>query len=317
MGVGAIEISTCAAPAADPRLRRRVLDRVLNELESASESGAATVSKALAARTQSLVTGLAPGMPIRDAIGLVFREQAARLRPAAPRPISVVPRTTGDGDQPAPAAPLDRIEARLLTHRIKTALGDTSMLLLEAHQRRAWHALGHRSWSAYVRAEFGLSRSRSYELLQHGRVIRTLLAAGISAGVRDIHPYTAGQIEQRLDEVIAEIRRRTSADMDGASIRAVVREVIAETRARTGTARGESSNRSRTAARQLGGVIDSIKGLPDVDDLFADLTAQDAGVLAGLHDAVARLRTIAAAWQRMQTAGAEQWFDQPLEAASA
>src|SRR5258706_6680376 len=92
MGVGAAEISTCTARAADPRVRRRLLDRVLDELEAASERGSATVSPMLAEQTSGLVSALAPGMSIRDAIGLVFKEQSACLRPATPRSIpSVLP----------------------------------------------------------------------------------------------------------------------------------------------------------------------------------------------------------------------------------
>jgi hypothetical protein len=318
MGVGAAEISTCTARAADPRVRRRLLDRVLDELEAASERGSATVSPMLAEQTSGLVAGLAPGMPIRDAIGLVFKEQAACLRPAAPRSIRVVPPPSGDaGATTAPSAPLDRTEARLLTQRIKAAVGDASMLLLEAHERRAWHALGHRSWAAYVRDEFGFSRSRSYELLQHGRVIRTLLSAGVTAGVRDIHPFTASQIEPWLDEAIAQIRGRTSADMDSAGVRAMVREVIAETRARARTTRSDASLESRTAATQLCGVIDSIATLPDADDLLAHVSPRDVDRLAGLHDAATRLASIAAAWQQMRTVDPERWFDQPLATASA
>ena len=31
-------------------------------------------------------------------------------------------------------------------------------LLLKAHDRQAWKALGHKSWAAYVEAEFDMGR---------------------------------------------------------------------------------------------------------------------------------------------------------------
>lgn len=45
-------------------------------------------------------------------------------------------------------------EARSLTDRIRTSLQDVQALVIEAHQREAWRALGYNSWQDYVSGEF-------------------------------------------------------------------------------------------------------------------------------------------------------------------
>jgi hypothetical protein len=58
------------------------------------------------------------------------------------------------------------------------------VLLLQAHEQRAWAALGYPSWAAYIEAEFSMSRSRSYQLIHQARVIKELEAvAGVSTSV--------------------------------------------------------------------------------------------------------------------------------------
>jgi hypothetical protein len=75
--------------------------------------------------------------------------------------------------------------ARDLTKLIKGKLEgildqvhEVHQLILEAHDRRAWQALGYPTWQAYVKKEFNLSRSRSYQLLDRAKVHQVLLAAG-------------------------------------------------------------------------------------------------------------------------------------------
>lgn len=71
-------------------------------------------------------------------------------------------------------ATLSRDEARSLTDEIK---GDAERLwrkLVELYEGRAHIALGYSSWATYFSAEFGGNSRRSYQLLQAGRVMRTL-----------------------------------------------------------------------------------------------------------------------------------------------
>src|SRR2546423_10056480 len=105
-------------------------------------------------------------MAIRNAISIVLREQEPLLRF---RP----PQGSSPDDAEDIREPLDERTAGVLTDRIRHAKEQVCLLLLEAHERRAPAALGYRSWGDYVRMELGLSRRRSYELLDQARVVRT------------------------------------------------------------------------------------------------------------------------------------------------
>jgi hypothetical protein len=139
----------------------------------------------------------------------------------------------------APPASVDAAKARALTERIKSATNQFCLLLLEAHERRAWVALGYGSWGEYVRSELVLSRSRSYELLDQARVIRTIQVETGTTQIPNISPYAAGQIRAHMGEITMEIRSRT-ADAPREHAVEVVMEIINEVRTRV-TARLESS----------------------------------------------------------------------------
>ena len=83
----------------------------------------------------------------------------------------------------AVAQPLTPHEARGLTDRIRQAADHTCTLLLRAHEGLAWKALGYLSWRDYATAEFALSQSRVYQLLNQARVIREIDAVGDSTVV--------------------------------------------------------------------------------------------------------------------------------------
>lgn len=106
--------------------------------------------------------------------------------------------------------------ARELTIKIKSATYQLWSLLLEAHEGKAWKALGYASWEAYIDAEFDMSRQYAYRLLDHGRVIRALEeAAGESvAHGRQITERVSRDIKPVLPDVTREIRERVEAGGD-------------------------------------------------------------------------------------------------------
>lgn len=84
-------------------------------------------------------------------------------------------------DSPATIfTPCTAEEARALTDRIKRAAHDFEQLVWEAHQRRAWKVLGFGSWNDYVRAEFTVSRSYGYRLIQFVEVKATIADSEVS-----------------------------------------------------------------------------------------------------------------------------------------
>lgn len=136
---------------------------------------------------------------------------------------------------------LTRDEALSLTERIRESAEQTWALLIEAHERRAWAVLGYDSWRAYATAEFGMSQSRAYQLLNQARVVTALEEATGSTNV-EISEYEARRLKPVLPEVLDELRESVTGlprEEAVAAIRKVVDEVkereaerLAERRAR-------------------------------------------------------------------------------------
>lgn len=131
--------------------------------------------------------------------------------------------------------PLSRVEAEHLTDRIRSAAEELWQLLLEAHDCRAWAALGYPSWSAYISTEFDFSRSYAYRLLDQGRVIQGLREAVSPNGdtpapadivvseaeARDLKPVLA---------VVTDAITEATRDVPPERLGEVVRRVIAHAR---------------------------------------------------------------------------------------
>lgn len=126
---------------------------------------------------------------------------------------------------------LDENEARNLTDRIRAATESLWGLLLEAHERQAWRALGYGSWRAYATTEFGMGQSRAYQLLDQARVVVAIAEAADSTTV-EMSERAAREIKPRLAEVVDIVRDRT-ARVAKERVAEVVREVIAEERAKS------------------------------------------------------------------------------------
>jgi hypothetical protein len=216
------------------REKLRRLDGCLHVLEDDHLRGEVAVSAPVAAMLRPHVASVTAGMPIADAIERVFTEQEPYLAgqpESAPARADVARPNAPASPVKEPSTPLNEAGARALTERIRNATQHVCMLLTEAHVGRAWSALGYRTWEQYVKREFGLSRSRSYELLDQGRVISELrIAAGMSE-IPDISAYAAVQIKPHLGEVTRSIRDRARR-RPGEQVREIVGEVVRQQRAR-------------------------------------------------------------------------------------
>ena len=221
-GAMAVVIKALANPvsAQDRRQHLRVIDACLAHLEDAQERNEALVSDALAVRLRPFVDGIEPGQRIATAIEKALHQQepyllSARYRgrrdeslttspgTSEPRRTRAEPEDTG-GDREAEGVRLEADDARNLTARIKMAVTGVARLLLDAHDGRAWSALGYPSWGEYVSREFGFTRQRSFQLLDHARFLRALEGAtGESTAVdvvserasRDLKPYRHAVLE--------------------------------------------------------------------------------------------------------------------------
>jgi hypothetical protein len=256
------------------RWRMKQLDLCLNELEEANADGNEIVSGVIAARWRQSVPQLTAGIPIVQGLDIIFRLQrdemastrgSGSIQEQEPRPI--VRRTTG-GVSPlsesgeSNGAELDFDEASQLTEQIKSSLGHASHLLLAAHEGRAWRALGHKTWESYVVREIGLSRRRSYELLDQARVARSIATVAGLRGIPHISAYAAEQLKPVLDQVLETIRQRLNSADGGLDSQVVVNEVVR-------TARQSIASAQRDKVSYLA-------GRPHHDLAPADLVADDS-----------------------------------------
>lgn len=125
---------------------------------------------------------------------------------------------------------LDAVGARHLTTAIQVASEALFVLLERAHSGRAWAALGYNSWAAYVDQELGLSRSRSYQLLDQASANSAIEQA---AGVPLAEPITEAQarrIKGDLDGFTQEVRARTVGLTDPQAVHRVVTALLNATR---------------------------------------------------------------------------------------
>ena len=202
--------------------------------------------------------------------------------------------------------PLEEAAARDLTERIRNATQQICMLLLEAHARRAWIALGYKSWERYVQSEFGISRSRSYQLLDQGRVTAAIQSTAGLSGALNIHPYAAAQLKPRLAEIVEVVRMRT-AGLPEPEARDVVAEVIKSERDLAGRYRSlRPVVHPASATVDLSPLYDAVGSLarmPEPVDA-ADMVSDDgAARLVELRSALAWLIDFTEEWERRLQVG--------------
>jgi hypothetical protein len=317
-------------PDAGRTERRRLLERLdqcLTALEDAHERDEQVVSPEVASMVQPWAPAIAPGMLITEALELVFRKQEEYLPEddeplPAPDPGRRPPLRPGRREPETEPGELDETRARALTDRIKASANQVSLLLLEAHEGRAWLALGYRSWEHYVRRELGLSRTRSYELLDHGRLIRLIHRITGTTRVPDIPPYAARRMKQHMAGFVSALEARvdgTPKEEMPALVTEVVRDYQHRTAAGSSAAlkRRQPSNAApdalvravetmRSAAEQgwpahldlalLGASVECLAAMPPVPDIVRR-TRNGQDELDNLEYALEWLTEFAGAWK--------------------
>lgn len=107
----------------------------------------------------------------------------------------------------------DREYAQRLTKRIKAATDEVWDLLLEAWNAKAWASLGYKSWKDYTATEFDISKSRAYQLVNQGLVIKRLREASttVDYSTSYVSEREARDIAPILEEVADEVREQVAA----------------------------------------------------------------------------------------------------------
>ncbi|MFE2728763.1 hypothetical protein [Kitasatospora sp. NPDC059327] len=182
--------------------------------------------------------------------------------------------------------PAPQGEARRLTRELRAAIEEVRSAVLvlaarvrAAHQARVWAALGYSGWAAYAGAEFGVSRSTAYRLLD--------LAAAAEA-IEDVVARQVGPELSHAWDTGLVLPVRAVVDLKGriAELADLIAERLADAQAEAGGAPLEPGRVGEVVA----GAVAELRERPDVP--VAELA------VAGGPDGYD-----AEAWRRHVTAG--------------
>jgi hypothetical protein len=222
-------------------------------------------------------------------------------------------------------AELSKAEAKKLTQKIKTAVDELWTLLLEAHDRKAWKALGYATWEAYVKAEFDMSRQNSYRLLNQARVVREIEEIVPRAGqisqrdaeaLKDDLPAAAEQIKAKVDageepeKAVAETVAAKRAEKEQAKADKAAQQAENDRRREEHAAALPQAIKDRQAAKA--DAIAARKAKPvDIDALTADLEElREAN--AALEAEVTALKADNAKWEAMRVQFEQGGFEKVI-----
>lgn len=117
-------------------------------------------------------------------------------------------------------------EAKELTEDIKSTSSALYVLLKRAHDEKAWVAMGYKSWTEYIEAEFDFSRARSYQLINQARVIEEIEeVAGVDLYISE---REARSIKKRLPEITQKIKEEVDDIESEEEIRKKTQEILSE-----------------------------------------------------------------------------------------
>lgn len=114
-------------------------------------------------------------------------------------------------------------KAREITNAIRAAAEATYILLAQAHKGKAYKALGYDTWADYVKTEFEISASRSYQLLNLSKAIQELEAATPEGTVIKLTEAQARDIKRELPKITEVVRDETEGLEPGEASAAVDR----------------------------------------------------------------------------------------------
>lgn len=100
-------------------------------------------------------------------------------------------------------------EAKAITENIRSTGEVLYVLVSRAHAGKAHKALGYSSFENYVKEEFGMSRSRAYQLIGQANVISEITSAVPEGTKVDISESAARDLKGMLDKIVPTIEERT------------------------------------------------------------------------------------------------------------
>lgn len=184
------------------------------------------------------------------------------------------------------SSPMSHTEARQITDQINQKSNELWSLLKEAHERNAWEALGYKNWRDYAIAEFNVSQSHAYRLLDQATVITAIQEAasspmGENHAPVEISERTAREIKPKLAKVVDEIKIKVEKGADPVK---TTYEVIEATRVESKTKQIEPAKpapkpcnpaKNAPTIEQLQAEVESLRGeLKEAHDIARDLAHQ-------------------------------------------
>lgn len=104
---------------------------------------------------------------------------------------------------------MSEAKAREVTDAIRAAASATYILLAQAHAGKAYKALGYDTWADYVKNEFDISASRSYQLLDLSKAVQMIEAVTPAGTDVKLTEAQARDIKRELPKITEQIREET------------------------------------------------------------------------------------------------------------
>lgn len=120
-------------------------------------------------------------------------------------------------------------QAREITEAIRSAATATYILLAQAHEGKAFKALGYSTWADYVKEEFEISPQRSYQLLDLSRAINLIEDSAPEGTNVKLTEAQARDIKRELPKITEQIREATQ-NLEPEDAGAEVDRIIEEAR---------------------------------------------------------------------------------------
>lgn len=125
---------------------------------------------------------------------------------------------------------MSETEARELTEAIRSAATATYILLAQAHEGKAYKALGYDTWASYVTEEFEISPARSYQLLDLSKAITMIEEVSPEGTTVKLTEAQARDIKRELPRITEQIREETK-DLPPDEASDAIERIIEEQRA--------------------------------------------------------------------------------------
>ncbi len=110
---------------------------------------------------------------------------------------------------------MSKSAAEEITNAIKSYATATWVLVKRAHDGKAWKSLGYSTWAEYVAAEFDMSTSRSYQLINQAEVIATLEEAAPDGTKLMLTEAQTRDIKKELPRITEKVKSATADDDPG------------------------------------------------------------------------------------------------------